>query len=84
MSDLYPTLITPASYAFAIWGLIYFSVAVFVVWGLVPSVRDNDLLFHKIGWWFLAGNTFNVLWIITFSQGEPVAWIWVSALHGCW
>jgi hypothetical protein len=32
ISDNYPTLITPAGYAFSIWGIIYTFLAVFVVY----------------------------------------------------
>lgn len=80
VSDLYQTLITPAGYAFSIWGIIYFSVAVFVIWQIIPSVRDDHIVFHCIGWWFAISCLFNCLWIVCFVQATPIAWIWVSTV----
>lgn len=80
VSDLYQTLITPAGYAFSIWGLIYFSVAVFVIWNLIPSVRDDGLIFERIGYWFAVSCLFNVIWIVCFVQAQPIGWIWVSSV----
>jgi len=78
VSRLYTTLITPAGYAFSIWGIIYFAIAVFVVWQAIPSVRDDVLVFDRIGWWFSVSCLFNVIWIVLFVQAT-LAWIWVSS-----
>jgi len=77
VSDLYETLITPAGYAFSIWGLIYFAVAVFAIWQAIPSARDDFLVFNRIGWWFAVSCLFNCLWIVIFVQAT-VAAIWIS------
>ena len=37
VSDKYQTRITPADYAFAIWGLIYFGMIVFSIYQALPS-----------------------------------------------
>eukprot|EP00457_Paulinella_chromatophora_P009768 gb/GEZN01009841.1/.p1 GENE.gb/GEZN01009841.1/~~gb/GEZN01009841.1/.p1 ORF type:complete len:333 (-),score=42.42 gb/GEZN01009841.1/:191-1189(-) len=88
VSGWYETMITPASYAFSIWSLIYFSVAVFAIWQCFPSLRDDDLVFNRIGYWFVLSCCCNSLWIAIFVQGEPVAVIWISSvllfsLFGC-
>jgi hypothetical protein len=80
VSDMYQTLITPAGYAFSIWGIIYFAVAVFIIWQLIPSVRDDHIVFDRIGWWFAISCVFNCLWIICFVQATPIIWIWVSTV----
>ncbi|CAN0033600.1 unnamed protein product [Choristocarpus tenellus] len=36
VSDENPTLVTPANWAFAIWGVIFFSEAVFTIWEALP------------------------------------------------
>ncbi|MBC8084225.1 MAG: hypothetical protein H7Z21_13550 [Hymenobacter sp.] len=43
VSAKYPTLLTPAGYAFAIWGLIFLALTVYVVWQLLPAQRLNPL-----------------------------------------
>lgn len=79
VSDKFATMITPASYAFSIWGVIYFSLAVFIVWGFLPGQRNEELLFHDIGYWFSLSCLFNTLWIIVFVQAT-VATLWISSV----
>ncbi|QNH62757.1 tryptophan-rich sensory protein [Hymenobacter sediminicola] len=43
VSAKYPTLLTPAGYAFSIWGLIFLSLAVYSVWQLLPAQRTTGL-----------------------------------------
>ena len=43
VSAKYPTPITPAGYAFSIWGLIFLGLLVYAVWQLLPAQRDNAL-----------------------------------------
>ena len=37
VSDKYPTVVTPAGYAFSIWGLIYLGLIAFSIYQLLPS-----------------------------------------------
>lgn len=43
VSARYPTLLTPAGYAFSIWGLIFLSLTVYAVWQLLPAQRAVSL-----------------------------------------
>ena len=43
VSAKYPTLLTPAAYAFSIWGLIFLALAVYAVWQLLPAQRNLSL-----------------------------------------
>ncbi|RTQ53451.1 hypothetical protein EJV47_01555 [Hymenobacter gummosus] len=43
VSAQYPTLLTPAGWAFSIWGLIFLALAVYAVWQLLPAQRQNPL-----------------------------------------
>ena len=43
VSAKYPTLLTPAGYAFSIWGLIFLALAVYAVWQLLPMQRELSL-----------------------------------------
>lgn len=94
MSDENPTDITPASFAFSIWGVIYTLLALFCVYSAVPRLRhigNGDkqfpLLTRKVGWLFVASNVANSAWICTFVWGtEPAIWIstvFILALEGC-
>ena len=44
VSDMYPTLITPAGFTFAIWGIIYTLLLLFTIYQLLPKNRDKPLL----------------------------------------
>ena len=43
VSAKYPTLLTPAGYAFSIWGLIFLALVVYAVWQLLPRQREISL-----------------------------------------
>ena len=43
VSAKYPTLLTPAGYAFSIWGLIFLALIVYAVWQLLPGQREISL-----------------------------------------
>ncbi|MBO2012014.1 hypothetical protein [Hymenobacter negativus] len=43
VSAKYPTLLTPAGYAFSIWGLIFLALVVYAVWQLLPAQRNLSL-----------------------------------------
>ena len=43
VSAKYPTLLTPAGYAFSIWGLIFLALTVYAVWQLLPGQREISL-----------------------------------------
>ena len=64
--------ISPAGWAFAIWGIIYTMLTVFVVYQALPSKyvpeRSNDLIFGKIGYTFTANMIVNAFWLLIFGQ----------------
>ena len=75
ISDLYPTLITPAGFTFSIWGIIYALLLVFIVFQAFPRNRNQSFL-HQISFLFALSSIFNVFWLflwhyefITFSVG---------------
>ncbi|WP_310395840.1 hypothetical protein [Hymenobacter sp.] len=43
VSAKYPTLLTPAPYAFSIWGLIFLGLAAYAVWQLLPAQHRLSL-----------------------------------------
>jgi F0F1-type ATP synthase assembly protein I len=69
VSDRYPTLITPAGYAFSIWGLIYFLLLAFVAYQWHAYFHDrNQESIHKAGIWFSLANIANGLWVIAWTN----------------
>jgi len=58
-------LITPASYAFAIWGLIYLGLIAFAVYQALPA-QKSDTLLHKIGYKLAIASLAQIIWVICF------------------
>lgn len=66
VSDVNPTLVTPAGYVFAIWGIIYVLLGVFVVYQALPSQKGKD--YHgKIGWFFVLSSVVNIVWLFLWQ-----------------
>jgi benzodiazapine receptor len=66
ISDSNPTLITPAGFTFAIWGVIYILLGVFVVYQALPSQKDKE--YHKqISWLFILISITNIGWIFLWQ-----------------
>lgn len=66
VSDAYFTLITPAGYVFAIWGIIYTLLAIFVVYQVLPRNRSNPFL-KQISFLFILSSALNVLWLFLWQ-----------------
>lgn len=71
VSAKYETLFTPAGYAFAIWGVIYFLLILFVAHQWIVFFRQKeDRELTQTGWWFALGNIANGLWIVAWLNGQ--------------
>ena len=64
-------LITPASYAFAIWGLIYLALISYGLYQLAPARRSDPCL--------QALNRY-----VSLASVMHLAWVWVFTLQGFW
>lgn len=60
ISDKYPTILTPADYAFSIWSLIYLGLIAFGVFQLLPA---NYARFRPIRSLYILSCVFNCGWI---------------------
>lgn len=69
ISDLYPTLITPAGYVFSIWGVIYTLLLVFVVFQALPRQREKPFL-QEISFLFVLSGLLNVLWLFLWHYDQ--------------
>ncbi len=67
ISNQFNTLITPAGYAFAIWGLIYLLLLGFIGFQWYQwIVNKNGALIKQIGSWFILTNIANMSWVIVW------------------
>lgn len=79
VSNKYPTLITPAPYVFAIWGIIYVLLGVFVVYQALPKQRSSEFI-QKIGWLFVLSSILNMAWIVIWQlEYLPVSVVLIVA-----
>jgi hypothetical protein len=58
-------LITPANYAFAIWGLIYLGLLAFGIYQILPAQR-NDLNLRKVGYLLVIACISQIAWVYLF------------------
>jgi tryptophan-rich sensory protein len=69
VSGKHPTLITPASYAFSIWGIIYLSLVAYAIVQLLPSER-NKQVYKRLVWPLIATSLLSITWLISFSYEQ--------------
>ncbi len=67
ISDKYPSMITPAGYAFAIWSLIYFGLAAFSIYQLLPA---NLMRFRPVRSLYIMSCALNCAWIYFWHQEQ--------------
>jgi hypothetical protein len=67
LSARYPTLITPAGYAFAVWGLIYMGLAGFAVYQALPGQQRSERL-RALRGPLLVNLAANVAWILAWHH----------------
>ena len=72
------TMITPASYAFAIWGLIFAGLLAFSLYGFYRVLRYKQApaFLRQSSPWFVLANLCNAAWVWVFTQ----EWFGLSVL----
>ena len=85
--------IDPAGYAFSIWGLIYFLLALFTIYQAIPAEwiealggkRNDEMIFVHMNFIFLINCLLNAAWLPVFQSntlwGFIVGWV---LLVGIW
>lgn len=70
VSEAYPNLFTPAPVTFAIWGLIYLLMAVFVIyqWGIFDGGTASAKVREDIGLWFAVSCVLNIVWLLLWHN----------------
>jgi hypothetical protein len=75
--------VTPAGYAFAIWGLIYLGCLALAVYQLLPDEQHRDV-HRRTGWWLAGAFSASAIWVPIF--GSRLLWLAqlvILALVGC-
>lgn len=65
ISRKYDNLFTPASYAFAIWGIIFLGLlaySIFQIRRAFFSAKESNFI-EKTGYWFIIANVLNCSWV---------------------
>lgn len=71
ISQKYDTLITPAGYAFSIWGLIYLMLLAFLIFQWVTYFKSNfQKSIDPTGVWLGIANILNALWIYIWTSEQ--------------
>jgi hypothetical protein len=65
ISAKYPSLFTPAGFTFSIWGVIYLSLLIFVVWQALPAQRSDSKV-AAVSKYFQVNCFANALWIVVW------------------
>lgn len=68
ISARYPTLVTPAGYAFSIWGLIYLGLLGFVIFTMRSLSGRPDAVeaSQQAGPWFVLSCLANICWVLAW------------------
>ncbi len=68
VSDLFPTLFTPAGFTFSIWGVIYLLLLGFSVCQFRFFNKPTPVFLQKIGWLFVLSSAANIAWLLAFHH----------------
>ena len=71
ISERYTNLFVPAGFTFAIWGLIYLLLMLFVLAGLAGTIRGRARTLDvvgRIGPWFIVSCAANMAWIMAWHH----------------
>ena len=73
ISNKYDSLVTPAPYAFSIWGIIYLLLISFVAYQWYEWIKFRKTAnLDKCGYWFLLSNIANGLWSYVWLLEYPL------------
>jgi hypothetical protein len=70
VSAQYPSLMTPAGYAFSIWAVIFLSQLVWAIFQLLPSYRSSDMVIDGVGWNYVRICFAQIAWTVFFTMEE--------------
>ncbi|HMP98452.1 MAG TPA: tryptophan-rich sensory protein [Cyclobacteriaceae bacterium] len=72
ISDMYPSLFTPAGISFSIWGLIYFWLLVWLIFNWISLNNEERFDYLKsLSPWFWISCILNAAWIVAWHYLYP-------------
>lgn len=80
VSDMFPTLFTPAGFTFSIWGIIYLLLLSFAIYQFRYWGKETPAFMQKIGWLFELSCAANVSWLLAFHHLQIVLSMFVMLL----
>lgn len=68
ISSRYVNLFTPASYAFAIWGIIFLALLGYGIFQVRRAFfsKKESIFIEQTGYWFILANILNCCWVFAF------------------
>lgn len=78
LSAKYQTIITPAGFTFAIWGVIFLSQLIFTIYQMLPQHRSADIVQYSVGLMYFYACIAQSAW--TFIFGSEILWLSVVAM----
>lgn len=69
ISDKFPVPVTPAGWAFSVWGIIYIGLIAYAIYQALPAQRANPRL-GRIGYLYLLGCVANVAWLFLWVNEQ--------------
>ena len=69
ISDKFPVPVTPAGWAFSVWGIIYTGLIAYTIYQALPAQRSNPRL-RRIGYWYLLGCVANIAWLFLWVNEQ--------------
>eukprot|EP00980_Cylindrotheca_fusiformis_P021299 scaffold8206_cov135-Cylindrotheca_fusiformis.AAC.5 len=70
LSAKYQTLVTPAGFAFGIWGIIFTAELIWTVAQMFPAYRSKELVLHGVGWYYVYACAAQISWTVFFSMEQ--------------
>ncbi len=83
ISDSYFNLFAPAAFTFAIWGLIYFLLFLYVIYQLVFIAKmrpQHQELFNNVNLYFSISSLINAFWILAWHY--DIIWLSLVLMMG--
>jgi len=79
INNKYSNELSPDGWAFSIWAVIYFLLAIFSIYQCLPGgwvkSRNDDFIFNKIGWLWSINLILNAIWLIVFMTDSKVGFV---------
>lgn len=75
VSNLFPTLFTPAGFTFSIWGVIYIVLGTMCIYHIFiafkrPLDHEGNQAINKMGWLFILNNLATVAWLYAWTHEQ--------------